>query len=86
MWSSRFENYFPKFNARFDAETGFTDLSKDGSLHVRSFSTADNVNGMKRPWSPKKEIVTDVRMITKMIKENVLSKITLLICDAPNDG
>ena len=28
----------------------------------------------------------DARMITKMIKEGILSEITILICDPPGDG
>ena len=36
--------------------------------------------------SPEQDIVLDVKMITKMIKQGVLEEITILICDAPNDG
>ena len=36
-----------------------------------------------RLCSPIQDIILDVKMITKMIKQGIMSEITILICDAP---
>ena len=39
-----------------------------------------------RLCSPIQDIILDVKMITKMIKQGIMSEITILICDAPSEG